>query len=167
MVWTSEKKKVDFIWQEIPKDGGTEGWQKLFWFFFLLRPKAFVVLRESKNFVSWGQLSWGRVKNFCPEGVRKHPRRTKIFHSPEGQLAEGNKILTLPRDNKGRRPKEKTNLKSFCHPEVPHTLVISRQIRATVFFSIVHTIFFAAEFNFYRSLGFFILCYLTKDDIFS
>ena len=161
------KKESWFYLTRDTKGWGHWGMAKTFFIFLSPEAAGLVVPRESKNFVSRGQLSWGRVKNFCPEGVRKHPRRTKIFHSPEGQLAEGNKILTLPRDNKGRRPKEKTNLKSFCHPEVPHTLVISRQIRATVFFSIVHTIFFAAEFNFSRSLGFFILCYLTKDNIFS
>ena len=147
MVWTSEKKKVDFIWQEIPKDGGTEGWQKLFFIFLSPEAAGLVVPRESKNFVSRGQLSWGRVKNFCPEGVRKHPRRTKIFHSPEGQLAEGNKILTLPRDNKaeGRRrlswrtpsfcQRRKKLTKINCIPEVVPSSMISRWIRTPFLFS--------------------------------
>ena len=58
-------------------------------FFNLFSPSAFglVVPRESKNFVSFGQLSFGRVKNFCPSGVLTHPLRTKFFHSPSGQLA--------------------------------------------------------------------------------
>ena len=84
-------------------------------FFNLFSPSAFglVVPRESKNFVSFGQLSFGRVKNFCPSGVLTHPLRTKIFHSPSGQLASGNKILTLPQDNKGLRPQEKEKSKKF------------------------------------------------------
>ena len=85
MVWTSEKKKVDFIWQEIPKDGGTEGWQKLFSFFFLLRPQAL--------------LSQGRVRILfpeanCPEGEWKIFVLRGCVSTPEGQ-----KFFTLPKDN--------------------------------------------------------------------
>ena len=80
------------------------------------------------------------MTNFCPEGVRKHPRRTKNFHSPEGQLAEGNKICTLPRDNKACSLKRKENDKSFCHPSVPPSFgyLLSNKIN---FFSYDHTIF--------------------------
>ena len=121
-------------------------------FFNLFSPSAFglVVPRESKNFVSFGQLSFGRVKNFCPSGVLTHPLRTKIFHSPSGQLASGNKILTLPWDNKACGLRRKKNEKSFCHPSVPPSFGISCQIKSTFFFSYVHTIFFQRWIEFFQ-----------------
>ena len=118
-------------------------------FFNLFSPSAFglVVPRESKNFVSFGQLSFGRVKNFCPPGVLTHPLRTKIFHSPSGQLASGNKILTLPWDNKAcglrrlsfrtpsfcRRRKKLTKIN--CIPSVSPSSMISWRIRTPFLFS--------------------------------
>ena len=138
-------------WFYLTRD--TKGWGH--WgmaktFFIFLSPEAagLVVPRESKNFVSQGQLSWGRVKNFCPEGVRKHPRRTKIFHSPEGQLAEGNKILTLPRDNKAAGRRRKLIKKVFAIPKFPVLWSSRGKQDQLSFLSIVHTIFLKAEFNF-------------------
>ena len=144
------------------EDGETEGMQFIFVNFFSplakwwspsgKSPSAFglVVPRESKNFVSFGQLSFGRVKNFCPSGVLTHPLRTKIFHSPSGQLASGNKILTLPWDNKACGLRRKKNEKSFCHPSVPPSFGISCQIKSTFFFSYVHTSFFQHWIEFFQ-----------------
>ena len=134
------KKESWFYLTRDTKGWGHWGMTKTFFIFLSPEAAGLVVPRESKNFVSRGQLSWGRVKNFCPEGVRKHPRRTKNFHSPEGQLAEGNKICTLPRDNKACGLKRKENEKSFCHPSVPPSFgyLLSNKIN---FFSYDHTIF--------------------------
>ena len=141
------KKESWFYLTRDTKGWGHWGMAKTFFIFLSPEAAGLVVPRESKNFVSRGQLSWGRVKNFCPEGVRKHPRRTKIFHSPEGQLAEGNKILTLPRDNKaeGRRrlswrtpsfcQRRKKLTKINCIPEVVPSSMISRWIRTPFLFS--------------------------------
>ena len=82
-------KKVDFIWQEITKGWGYWGMAKTFFIFLSFKAAGLVVPRESTNFVSFCQLSFRRVKIFCPSGVLTHPLRTKIFHSPKGQLAFG------------------------------------------------------------------------------
>ena len=79
-----------------------------------------------------------------------HPLRTKMFHSGLGQLASGNKILTLPQDNKACGLRRKKNEKSFCHPSVPPSFGISCQIKSTFFFSYVHTIFFQRWIEFFQ-----------------
>ena len=117
-------------------------------------PSAFglVVPRESKNFVSFGQLSFGRVKNFCPSGVLTHPLRTKIFHSPSGQLASGNKILTLPQDNKGLRPQEKEKSKKFLPS-------LSAPILWYLLSNKINFLFFRRPSNFFRAPNLIFLDY--------
>ena len=51
--------------------------------------------------------------------VLTHPLRTKNFHSPSGQLASGNKILTHPRDNKAAGRRRKLIKKVFAIPKFP------------------------------------------------
>ena len=120
---------------------------KTFFIFLSFKAAGLVVPRESTNFVSFCQLSFRRVKIFCPSGVLTHPLRTKIFHSPSGQLASGNKILTLPWDNKAcglrrlsfrtpsfcRRRKKLTKIN--CIPSVSPSSMISWRIRTPFLFS--------------------------------
>lgn len=123
-------------------------------FFNLFSPSAFglVVPRESKNFVSFGQLSFGRVKNFCPSGVLTHPLRTKIFHSPSGQLASGNKILTLPWDNKACGLRRKKNEKKFLPS-------LSAPILWYLLSNKINFLFFRRPSNFFRAPNLIFLDY--------
>ena len=88
---------------------------------------------RDESLVSSRSEKWSRLR-VSPTPVT-HPLRTKIFHSPSGQLASGNKILTLPWDNKACGLRRKKNEKSFCHPSVPPSFGISCQIKSTFVFA--------------------------------
>ena len=128
----------------LPRDDqsmGNFGMAKTFLICFLLRPSALLSLGRVRILFPSANCPSGECKIFVLRGCT-HPLRTKIFHSPSGQLASGNKILTLPWDNKACGLRRKKNEKSFCHPSVPPSFGISCQIKSTFFFSYVHTIFF-------------------------
>ena len=74
------------------------------------------------------------------------PWRTKNSYSPEGQ-----KIITLPKDNKAQSRRKMKLQRSFCIPSVTHPSIISWQINSPFFISLHWSFFFECDSFFFAN----------------
>ena len=106
------KKESWFYLTRDTKGWGHWGMAKTFFIFLSPEAAGLVVPRESKNFVSRGQLSWGRVKIFVLRGCVSTPEGQKFFTLPKDNWPKETKFL-LSRGTTRPKAEGENKLKKF------------------------------------------------------